>query len=348
MDLVERYVQEVARRLPRDQREDVARELRSSLEDSLESRAGVPVDQVDEEMAIALLLEFGPPQEVADSYQSGPNYLIGPAHYPSFLRTMKIAVAVVGGLIALGLLADSAGSTHDIGALGRMGARAISDIQTGFLTVLGLVVLVFAIIERTTTPRRPSKGDWHPSDLPLLANETNQVDQTGTIVGFVLSAIALLLINFYPEWLQLRVFSNGDELSYPLLGTTLRLEAITLNLYLVLGLALAAVLLVWRSWSLQSRIADVAIHSVLVLFLSLLWANADRLLPGRSDLLEAGWPAQQASDFAEVADEVLTPALWWLLLAGTFVAAWVLVRKVIAVVRTAQHRRAEEPTAPIG
>ena len=64
MDLIERYVQEVARRLPRNQREDVARELRSSLEDSLESRAGVAIDQVAESSAVDFLLEFGSPQEV--------------------------------------------------------------------------------------------------------------------------------------------------------------------------------------------------------------------------------------------------------------------------------------------
>lgn len=101
MDLIERYVEEVARRLPRNQRGDVARELRSSLEDSLESSAGAPLDQVDEESAIELLLEFDPPQQVAASYRTGPDHLIGPAHYPSFLKTMKIAIAVIGGVIAL-------------------------------------------------------------------------------------------------------------------------------------------------------------------------------------------------------------------------------------------------------
>ncbi len=93
MDLIERYVQEVARRLPRKQRDDVARELRSSLEDSLESRAGVPLEQVEEEQAVELLLEFGTPQKVAASYRPGPDFLIGPGLYPSFVKTMKICLA---------------------------------------------------------------------------------------------------------------------------------------------------------------------------------------------------------------------------------------------------------------
>jgi hypothetical protein len=348
MDLIERYVEEVARRLPRNHREDVARELRSSLQDSLEGRAGAPIDQVDEESAIELLLEFGPPQQVAASYRTGPDYLIGPAHYPSFLKTMKIAIAVIGGLIALGLLADVAGSSGDIGELARIGAQAISDIQTGFLALLGLVVFIFAIIERTQTPKWASQDDWHPRDLPPVIEDADQVDRTGTAVGLALSGIALLLINLYPEWLQLRVFSNGDDFSYPLLGTVLRAELVIFNTYLVLGVALAVVLLTRKRWQLQTRIADAAISAVLVVFLSRLWSKSHLLLPGQGDLLEAGWPAEQAANFIQASDEILSPVLWWVLLAGFLFAAWVSVRKITAVIRTAQHRRTERQTALTG
>jgi hypothetical protein len=340
MDLIERYVQEVARRLPRTQRDDVARELRSSLEDSLESRAGVPLNEVGEDTATELLLEFGPPREVASSYQSGPNYLIGPAHYPSFLRAMKIALAVVGGLIALGLLVDAASSTGDIGELARIGAQAISDIQTGFLSVLGLVVFVFAIIERTSTPKWLSEDEWHPSDLPPVIENADQVDRAGTIVGLVLSGIALVLINLYPEWLQIRTFSSGEQFGYPLLGSVVRAEVMILNLYLALGIVLGVVILLRNRWQVQTRVADAAISAILVLLLMRLWSKADQLLPVRGDLIEAGWPPEQASSFAEVADEVLSPALWWLLLAGLLVATWFAIRKAIAAMRTARDRQA--------
>lgn len=345
MDFIERYVQEVARRLPRDQREDVTRELRSSLEDSLESRAGAPLDQIDEDSAIELLLDFGSPQDVAASYRTGPDYLIGPAHYPSFLKTMKIAVAVIGGLIALSLLADVAGSSGDIGELARIGAQAISDIQGGFLALLGLVVFIFAIIERTSTPKWASQDDWDPRDLPPIIEDANQVDPTGTIVGLALSAIALLLINLYPEWFQVRVFANGDEFTYPLVGTELRIEVVIFSIYLVLGIVLAIVLLMRKRWQLQTRIADATISAILVLLLARLWSKADLLLPAQTDLLKAGWPAEQAANFAQASDELLSPALWWVLLAGCLVAAWVFVRKIVAVIRTAQHRRPDKHAA---
>jgi len=334
MDLIERYVQEVSRRLPRKQREDVARELRSSLEDSLENRAGVPLEQVDEAQAVELLLEFGRPQDVAASYRTGPDYLIGPALYPSFIRTMKICLAVVGGLMALGILLDIVGSSGDLRELGWIGLRTISDLQSGFLGLLGLVVLVFATIERASTPGTAAEESWDPHDLPPVAEDKDQVDRTGTIVGLVLGTLALLLINLWPEWLQVTVWSSGDQFSAPLLHPGLRTEIFIFNAYLMLSIALGAVVLVQGRWHLGTRIADALISTVLVLFLSRLWVRAHMFLPDEADLVAAGWPAEQAVRFAEISAEVLSPLLWWVYLAAFLAAAWGSVSRLTAVGRT--------------
>jgi hypothetical protein len=341
MDLIERYVQEVARRLPRKQRDDIARELRSSLEDSLESRTDVPLDQLDEELPTELLLEFGPPEEVAASYRSGPDHLIGPAHYSGFIKTMKIGLAVIGGLIAFGILVDVAGSSRDLGELGRIGAQGISDLQTGFLTLLGLVVLVFAIIERTSPPRKAAQTDWDPQNLPPVAEDPDRIDRTGTIVGLVLGAIALAVLNLSPEWLKIHVFSNGDQFSVPFLGPVLRSEVFIFSLYLVLGLILGVIVLVQGRWRLPTRLLDAATSAILVFFLARLWGKSDQLLPDEADLREAGWPTEQLASFAEVVDDVLSPLLWWLLLAGFLAALWFALRKIVAIVRMAAARRFE-------
>ena len=77
MDLIERYVHEVGRALPRGQRSDIEQELRSLLQDSLESR--IAEQEGDEEaVQIDLLREFGPPDEMAHSYSPRARWLIGP------------------------------------------------------------------------------------------------------------------------------------------------------------------------------------------------------------------------------------------------------------------------------
>ncbi|MCP3997925.1 MAG: hypothetical protein GY722_23140 [bacterium] len=336
MDLIERYIEEVARRLPKNQSDDVTRELRSSLEDSLEARSGVPIGQADEDLAAEILVEFGPPREVADSYRSGPNHLIGPSLYPTFVRAMKLGLLIVGGLIAFGVLVDLAGSSTDAGSLARIAARALSDVQTGFLGLLGLVVLVFAIIERSASPPEIPERIWDPRDLPPLAGGADRVDRAGTVVGLVLGGLALILINMAPDWIQIQVWSDGDHFSAPLLGSALQTDVAILNVYLALGLAIGGVLLLQKRWRVMTRAADAATSGLLVALLWRLWAKSDLLVPAESDLIAEGWPTEEAANFAEVSTDVLSPMLWWLLLAGLIAAAWVSARKVLALIRTAR------------
>ena len=267
MDLVERYVQDTARRIPRKQREDVARELRSSLEDSLESRTGVSLEQVDEDTAVEFLREFGKPQDVAASYRTGLDYLVGPTNFAGFIRTLQISLAVVGGLIALGTLIDIVSSSGDLGELGRIGGRFITDIQTGFLALFGLVVLVFAIIERRPARQKTATDDWDPHDLPPVAEDADRVDRTGTVVGLVLAGTALFLINVYPDWIRIHVFSDGEQFSVPLVGSLLRTEVFIFDIYLVLGIAVGVFVLIQGRWRLKTRVADAGVSAILVLFL---------------------------------------------------------------------------------
>ncbi len=58
MSLIDRYVYEVGRHLPRNNRSDIQAELRSSLIDALEDRAG---HEPTEDEIVELLKEFGPP-----------------------------------------------------------------------------------------------------------------------------------------------------------------------------------------------------------------------------------------------------------------------------------------------
>ena len=94
MDLIERYVHEVGTHLPRKMRKDVVDELRSTLEDKLEHEC------VEDEGLVDMLRQFGPPAEMAASYVSGPRHLIGPAHFGSFLKTIKGCLWGLGILLA--------------------------------------------------------------------------------------------------------------------------------------------------------------------------------------------------------------------------------------------------------
>jgi hypothetical protein len=93
MDLIDRYVVEVARHLPAKNAEDVAEELRSLLSDALEARAARTGRPKDEALAVEVLREFGEPEEVAARYR-GPKQLIGPDWYPIF-KSVALGVLLI-------------------------------------------------------------------------------------------------------------------------------------------------------------------------------------------------------------------------------------------------------------
>ena len=99
MNLIDRYIAEVGKHLPRKGRTDIEAEIRSTLEDMLEERNQASLK--DEAAVIALLREYGAPAKVAASY-IGPRYLIGPRIYPTFELIVKIVMAALLGAGLLG------------------------------------------------------------------------------------------------------------------------------------------------------------------------------------------------------------------------------------------------------
>ena len=84
MELVNRYVHQVGRRLPKRLRDDVKVELRSLLLDALEERTGLEASNetaFSEDDQVAILEEFGPPAQMAAKYQPQPRHIIGPKVY---------------------------------------------------------------------------------------------------------------------------------------------------------------------------------------------------------------------------------------------------------------------------
>lgn len=68
-DVIESYVADVAAKLPRKQRNDVAFELRSLLAEELQGKAEAAGSAADAAMATELVNAFGRPAEVAARYQ---------------------------------------------------------------------------------------------------------------------------------------------------------------------------------------------------------------------------------------------------------------------------------------
>jgi hypothetical protein len=329
MDLIERYIHDVARRLPQKIRTDVKKELRSALQDSLEARglaaeSGTPdssANGTSDEQVVALLREFGPPAQLAMSYRSGPNHLIGPELYPSFTKTLTIVLSVVIGFLAVAAVVGALGEPSPLRAI--LKGLVFSNIFSDAVAALGWVVLVFAVIERVS-PSAPgtaavgvagggitssvfdgpssSQSDiaptWDPRELPQL-NDPDQIGVTGLLVEIVIMLGLFVLLWFFPQKIGGTVSTNDERHWVSLLGPDL----LALRAWFSVGFLATVAMNLWllRSggWTLPTRVLELAIDLVFLLVLWSLARSGGILAVAAPDLIANGWSPTAAQSLAQ-------------------------------------------------
>src|SRR5687768_11813205 len=105
MDLFERYFRTLRIFLPKNQREDIVRELEEEIRSQVieqEAALGRPLS-LDEQAAI--LRQYGHPLLTAARYRP-QRYLIGPVIFPYYWLVLKLTIALVflGHVIGAGVL----------------------------------------------------------------------------------------------------------------------------------------------------------------------------------------------------------------------------------------------------
>lgn len=192
--LTDRYVAATVRELAEDQREDVDRELRGTIEDMVEARldAGAASSRADAEREV--LVELGDPIRLAAGYTGRPLHLIGPRVYPEWRRLVTLLLSVVVP-IAVGLTLVVRLFTDDVARDG-VGAAFGSAALAGLYTALHIAfwtTLVFALIERHQ-PATDLPG-WNPDQLPETgdsARAVGRIETVGSIVSLLVFALALV------------------------------------------------------------------------------------------------------------------------------------------------------------
>lgn len=168
--VIESYVDDVVRRLPRRRRGDVSFELRSLLNEELDARATQAGRPADEAMALGLLNGFGRPEDVAERYGLAGFTIIKPAAAPTFAWTALIGVAVQWALSLPAALMQAHGDV--VVQLGRWWV----SWGVGAFWFPGFMV-VMAIIAAWIGQRWPDARAWAPRRVldrdrinrPLLA-----------------------------------------------------------------------------------------------------------------------------------------------------------------------------------
>ncbi len=254
MNLIDRYVREVGRHLPRKNRADIQAELQSLLVDSLEDRVE---GEASEEDMVNLLKEFGPPEKVAASYWQEGQYLVGPRLYPFFRMVVGIVLIV---FVAVQLVLLGIGLVFDQAALPTVGW--LTDFFGSLFSAFGIIVLVFAVLQRLGVQPEMDEEEWDPRSLPK-DDEDDPISVRGTIIETTLGLILIAVLLFLPDKIGAFTSLGGEFYPNPVLQTNLTL--IIVAILLGIGLDL---LLLWRGqWTFITRLAKIGVNLFVIFVL---------------------------------------------------------------------------------
>jgi len=184
MNLLERYLDALRWALPRGKADDILAELRDVLTMRIEDREEeLGRSLTDAEMS-ALFKDFGHPLIVAARYRP-QQWLIGPDVFPFYKFVLRVVLVIV---ICIQVTIASARYLFSGGMAVQIFGPALGGLWMSVLTSVGVVTLVFAVLERWGFPANHLRN-WKPEQLPRPNDPRQSVWES----LFELTAGALLL-----------------------------------------------------------------------------------------------------------------------------------------------------------
>lgn len=200
--LTDRYVHAVQRSVPEARREEIGRELRSSIDDMVDARDDLDRDDAER----AVLTDLGDPGVLAAQYADRPLHLIGPRYFLTYWRLMLRLLTWIPAAVALVVLTVEMIRVQD--TPGAVGTAIGAGIQVA-LHIVFWTTLAFAVLERVDA--EPDLPQWSPDDLPdaPAVPDRSVVDTTASVV-FTLLLAAVLVGQSFRSWVQ---GPDGDDVA---------------------------------------------------------------------------------------------------------------------------------------
>lgn len=208
MEMIDRYVYAVTRKLPESQREDVADELHGLIEDMLQER--VQGREVTEKDVEEVLLELGHPRNLARKYRGTRKYIIGPELYDLYVMVLKIglisAVTVFTAVFVIQVILNPMNILDYF-------VNYIVSFVTILPTVIGWTTLGFGLAEYLSDGKLEKvnldKG-WSPSNLAPVPDPNRQFKRYEPIIGIVFYVLFSMILAFSNEYLGIWIFQNEE------------------------------------------------------------------------------------------------------------------------------------------
>lgn len=225
-EMITSYVYDVTKRVPQKQRADIELELRSLIEDQIESNKEQTVETI--------LLQLGSPKAMAENYLEHKRYLIGPAYFDFYITLLKIVIPSVILALTIALTVSFVMSTDQTGI--QFVLNLLGSWWSATLQVFAFLTIGFVIVEYAKRGKEEEEA-WSPSLLERVEVEPAKVKIGDSIVAIVFLIIGFIIFNVTPNLIAIHMV-EGNIQSVPLLN-----EAIypTILLWINLGFLISMV-----------------------------------------------------------------------------------------------------------
>ncbi|USK60709.1 HAAS signaling domain-containing protein [Peribacillus asahii] len=285
MNLIDIYIQEVTRRLPEKSREDIALELRSTIEDMLS-------DDYSEEEVKEVLEKLGSPATLASGYRDQPMHLIGPRYFDVYVTLLKMILPIAAVISLISMIAtyfmNYGGEEAVINVALHIMGEGIWRIIEVSMQVFFWVTLVFAILERTDkgkdqNPLTTSLSKWTPDDLKNISYipKKKAITKFEVFGGLMWTAIWATLY-FYAEHLVgvYRGSETGLEFVVPVLNHQVLLHYWPIVVVIIgCEIALSLYKLMKGQWTKSIAIFNMVVQVVGTVVFIVIFSNPDLLHP---------------------------------------------------------------------
>lgn len=340
-ELIESYLREVGRRLPGGQREDIIRELRSSIQDAIEARVGKGNVPAREDI-LAVLNQMGTPDVVAAEYKGRQRRRMDPGARKLFLYII-LSFAIFGAAInvLLDLLREGIWSnTMTSGWL-------LPNSVTGLLCVIISIAAVFIIawflpkamkkkkemdLAGGSTAPTGEKYTWEGDARPV-------VRRMARIFRIAILLVVTIAVNFFTGSMGIYYTDQGGMVNFiPVVGSVLSSYIVLWDIALGAGLALAIVELIKGEKTIPTRIISLMI-SAFILVMAIVMLAGPSIIPG--DTILNGYHGMVPAAQVDTALSAVGWVIFGVLLLVAVLSLYAVIMKSVRLVKAAKAAAAQ-------
>jgi len=193
--MIKTYILEVIKYIPKNQQDDIKKELESVIYDQLENEQTTIED---------ILVELGNPKELAEQYLNKKHYLVGPSYIDSYFKTLKTILSITFVIIVIA-------HVFKVAFTGKLLFEELTSSLFGsFFAIFTYVTIGYHLAERNH--RKEKEESWHPNKLDLKKYNRKKISKPGIYVSIVFAVFFMVMINMYPNLIGIHVVDTTTQI----------------------------------------------------------------------------------------------------------------------------------------